>query len=88
MCKNLSSTILIALLTLLTPEPVTILKFNLSFSRSFLKRKNTPESREQLAVMKETLRELGRDLDQLKNKIIKVIIIVLIVKFFEKKFSY
>ena len=29
-----------------------------------------------------------RDLDQLKNKIIKVIIIVLIVKFFEKILKY
>lgn len=35
-------------------------------TESFLKRKKTAESREQLSVMRETLRELGRDLDQLK----------------------
>ena len=35
-------------------------------TESFLKRKDTPESREQLSVMRETLRDLGRELSDLK----------------------
>lgn len=36
-------------------------------TQSFLQRKDTPESREQLSVMRDTLRDLGRDLSELKS---------------------